>query len=170
MNLIVAVDNNWAIGCKGTMLFRLPEDLKHFQSETSGSVVVMGRKTLVSLPRSAPLKNRTNIVITTDKSFEAEGAKVCHSVDDALALIKKYEKDGQQVYIIGGETIYKQFLPYTNKAIITHIDATADNADTFFPDLSAMPNWEKVSETDQIEDNGTKTSYACYKNINVKSF
>ena len=145
MNLIVAVDKNWAIGFQGKLLVSIPEDMQLFRKETTGKVVVMGRKTLESFHNGLPLKNRTNIVITKDKSYNMKDAIVCHSVEEALKELKKYNTE--DIYIIGGETIYKQFLPYCDVAHVTRIEYSYQ-ADTYFPNLEDMVEWQ-VEETSE---------------------
>ena len=129
MNLIVNVDKNWAIGYKGRLLVSIPEDMKFFRSETTGKVVVLGRKTLATFPGGLPLKNRTNIILTRNPDFTAKGAVVCHDVEEALEELKKYPSE--DVYIIGGDTIYRQFLPYCDVAHVTRTDHAYD-ADAWF--------------------------------------
>lgn len=148
MNLIAAVDENWAIGNKGKLLVSIPSDMKFFRQETSGEgkVVILGRKTLESFPGGRPLKNRVNIVLTKNKDFQAEGAVVVHSVEEALEAVKEY--DDEKIYVIGGDTIYKQFLPYCKLAHITKI-AHAYEADAYFPNLDKMPEWEITGESDE---------------------
>ncbi|MCI8333032.1 MAG: dihydrofolate reductase [Lachnospiraceae bacterium] len=150
MNLIVAVDKNWAIGLKNKLLVSIPEDMKFFRTETAGKVVVMGRKTLESFPGGIPLKNRINIVLTGNRDYEAKGAFVLHTVEDVLQELKKYPS--QEVYIIGGESIYRQFLPYCDTAHVTKIDY-AYEADTYFPNLDEMPEWRVTASS------GEKTYY-----------
>lgn len=120
MKIIAAVDKNWAIGKKGQMLVSIPADQKLFRQETLGKVVVMGRKTLESLPGGRPLDSRTNIVLTHDTSFQIKGATVVHSMEEALAELSKYQDD--DIFIIGGQSIYEQFLPCCDEAHITFID------------------------------------------------
>ncbi|SEW34519.1 dihydrofolate reductase [[Clostridium] fimetarium] len=146
MNIIVAVDKNWSIGCKGKLLISIPEDMQLFRKETTNKVVVMGRKTLESFSNGLPLKNRTNIVITSDKSYNVKDAIICHSIEEALEEIKKYASE--DVYVIGGETIYRQLLPYCDMAHITKIDYEYD-ADTRFPNLDEMPEWSIVERSDE---------------------
>ena len=109
MNVIVAADKNWGIGKNNQLLVSIPADMKMFREETSGKVVVMGRKTLESFQRT-PLKNRINIVITSNKEYEVKGAIIVHSIEEALEEIKKYP--AEDVYCIGGDSIYAQMLPY----------------------------------------------------------
>lgn len=146
MNLIVAVDNNWAIGNKNELLVRIPNDHKHFREETTGKVVVLGRKTLETFPQGLPLKNRTNIILSRDKNYQVKDAVVVHSVEELLAELKKY--NDEDVYIIGGESIYRQMLPYCNVAHITKIDHEYE-ADTYFPDLDKDDAWEITADSDE---------------------
>ena len=146
MNIIVAVDRNWSIGNKGKLLISIPEDMQLFRKETTNKIVVMGRKTLESFSNGLPLKNRTNIVITSDKSYNIKDAIVCHSIEEALEEIKKYSSE--DVYVIGGGTIYTQLLPYCDVAHVTKIDYEYD-ADTRFPNLDEMPEWSIVERSDE---------------------
>lgn len=146
MKLIAAVDNNWAIGRNGKMLVSIPEDMKFFREETMGKVVVMGRKTLETLKDRSPLVGRINIVITSNKDYTVDGAIVCHSVEEALDVISQY--DTNDVYVIGGGTIYEQMLDMCNEAHITKIDYEYD-ADTFFPNLDEHPEWHVAQTSDE---------------------
>ena len=146
MNLIVAVDKNWGIGYQNKLLVSIPEDMKFFRSETSGKVVVMGRKTLESFPNGLPLKNRTNIVLTKNPGYHVKGAVVCHSVEEVLEELKKYSTE--DVYIIGGDSIYKEFLPYCDVAHVTRSDH-AYEADAFFPNIEEMPEWVLTGESEE---------------------
>ena len=146
MNLIVAVDKNWAIGCGNKLLVSIPQDMKFFRETTMGKVVVMGRKTLESFPGGQPLKKRTNIVITRDKNYSVKDAIVVHSVEEALEELKKYNEE--DIYVIGGESIYRQMLPYCKVAHVTKIDH-AYEADTYFPNLDEMDEWEITGVSDE---------------------
>ncbi len=146
MNLIVAVDNNWAIGYKNDLLVRIPADQRFFRETTTGKVVIMGRKTLESFPQKQPLKNRTNIVITRDRDYTVNDAIVVHSVEEAIAQVK--DVPSEDVYVIGGATIYKQMLPYCKVAHVTKIDYSYQ-ADTYFPNLDKDPNWKMVADSDE---------------------
>ena len=143
MNLIAAVDSNWAIGFQNSLLVRIPEDQKWFRETTTGKAVIMGRKTLESFPNKAPLKTRTNIVITTDKNYKVDGAIVVHTIEDAIKAAA--EVADEDIYVIGGESIYRQMLPYCNVAHITKIDY-AYQADAYFPNLDKESDW-KITET-----------------------
>ena len=146
MNLIVAVDKNWAIGLGNQLLVSIPQDMKFFRETTKGKVVAMGRKTLESFPGGQPLKNRVNVVLTTDKDYKTKGITLVHSIEDMVEELKKYEEE--DVYVIGGETIYRQLLPYCKKAYITKIDH-AYHADTHFPNLDMDPEWEMTKISDE---------------------
>ncbi len=147
MNLIVAVDQNWAIGNQNRLLVRIPQDQKFFRQKTTGNVVIMGRKTLESFPNGAPLPNRVNIVITKRTDYEGKGAVVVHSVEEAAAEAEKYT--GKEIYVIGGGTIYEQMLPYCKKALVTYVDH-AYAADTYFPvRLSESPEWKLTEESEE---------------------
>ncbi|MCR5754889.1 MAG: dihydrofolate reductase [Acetatifactor sp.] len=146
MNLIVAVDNNWAIGNKGNLLVSIPNDHKHFREETTGKVVVLGRKTLATFPQGLPLKNRTNIILSTDLNYQVKDAIVVHSVEELLEELKNY--NDEDVYIIGGDSIYKQMLPYCNVAHITKIDHEYE-ADAYFPNLDETGEWEITADSDE---------------------
>lgn len=148
MNLIVAVDKNWAIGNKGKLLVSIPSDMKFFRQETSGEgkAVILGRKTLESFPGGRPLKNRVNIVLTKNPEFQAEGAIVVHSVEEALEAVKEFDDD--KIYVIGGDSVYKEFLPYCKLAHVTKIEH-AYAADAYFPNLDEMPEWEITGESDE---------------------
>lgn len=146
MNLIAAVDKRWAIGKDGRLLVTIPADQQMFLRETTGKVVVMGRKTLESLPGGQPLGNRVNLVLTRDRSYKKRGAASCHSMEEALEMLWEY--DPEDVYIIGGQSIYEQFLPYCRTAHVTVIDYTYD-ADTFFPNLDKDEAWALADEGEE---------------------
>ena len=146
MNLIVAVDKNWAIGNKNKLLVSIPEDMKFFRTKTTGNVCVMGKNTLLSFPGQKPLKNRVNIVLTHDKTFKADGAVIVHSIDQVMNEIKKYNTE--DVYVIGGESIYRQMLPYVNRAYVTYIDYEYQ-ADTYIENLDKSEDFRLIEESDE---------------------
>ena len=145
MNAIAAVDANWAIGNKNRLLTSIPADMKFFREKTMGHVVVMGRKTLESFPNGLPLKNRVNIVLTANRSYKVKDAIIVHTKEELLEELKKY--DSNELYVIGGGSIYEMLIPYCDTAYITKIDH-AYAADTYFPNLDQMDEWEmkEVSE------------------------
>lgn len=146
MNLIVAVDKNWAIGKDNQLLVRIPSDMKFFRDTTVGKVVVMGRKTLESFPNGMPLKKRTNIVLTKNKDYRINDATIVHSIKECLEELKQY--DDEDIYIIGGESVYRAFLPYCRLAHVTCIDHVYE-ADTYFPNLEKDPQWVVTGESDE---------------------
>lgn len=146
MNLIVAVDRDWSIGKDGRLLVRIPADQQLFMRETTGKTVIMGRKTLESLPGGLPLAKRENIVLSKDESFRVKGASVARTVEEALELVK--DKNPRDVFVIGGESIYRQFLPYCQTAHVTWIDYRYD-ADTRFPNLDEEPGWRLAQESEE---------------------
>jgi len=146
MNLIAAVDKNWAIGRKNRLLARIPNDMKQFMNKTTGEIVVMGRKTLESFPGSSPLKNRTNIVLTSNRDYSVKDVLIAHSMEEIIAKLKEYPD--KEIYIIGGEQIYIQFLPYCDTAYITKINRAYD-ADAYFPDLDKLEGWRVTAESEE---------------------
>ena len=138
MNAIAAVDANWAIGNKNRLLTSIPADMKFFREKTMGHVVVMGRKTLESFPNGLPLKNRVNIVLTANRSYKVKDAIIVHTKEELLEELKKY--DSNELYVIGGGSIYEMLIPYCDTAYITKIDH-AYAADTYFPNLDQMDDW-----------------------------
>ena len=146
MNLIVAVDNNWAIGNKNKLLISIPADMKNFRTLTTGNVIVMGRKTLESFPQGQPLGNRVNIVLTQNKDYQVNGTTVIHSLEELQKELAGY--NDQEIYVIGGESIYRQLLPLCDRAIVTKIDESYE-ADTYFPNLDGMDDWEITDVSDE---------------------
>ena len=146
MNVIVAVDENWAIGYKDELLVSIPNDHKMFREMTTGKVVVLGRKTLSTFPQGRPLKNRTNIILSTQPDYAVEGALVAHSLEEFLQLAEQY--DTEDIFIIGGGSIYRQLLPHCDTVHVTKIDH-AYQADTFFPNLDDDPEWEITADSDE---------------------
>ena len=162
MNLIVAVDENWAIGNKNELLIRIPADMKMFRQETTGKVVVVGRKTLETFPNAQPLKNRTNIILSSKADYEVKDATVVHSIEELLEELKQYKDE--EIYITGGETVYRQMLPYCNVAHVTKIDR-AYEADAFFPNLDANEAWEITAESDEQSYFDTTYSFVKYEKV-----
>ena len=146
MKAIVAADNKWGIGYQNKLLVSIPSDMKFFRQTTTGKVVVMGRKTLESFPNGLPLKNRVNIVLTKNRNYDVKDAVIVHSEKELLEELKKYNSD--DIFVIGGESIYRMMLPYLDLIYVTKIDRTFQ-ADTFFPDLDAMEEWEMTEEGEE---------------------
>jgi len=161
LNLIVAVDQNWGIGCDGKLLASIPEDMAFFRQKTLGKVVVMGRATLQSLPGGAPLKNRTNIVMSQNPLFKASGAIVCNNSETLLKQLKQYSADN--IFIIGGQEIYKLLLPFCKRAYVTKIYKSF-SADKHFPNLDLAENWSVAEKSHLKTYNDTEYTFLTYTN------
>jgi dihydrofolate reductase len=160
--IIASADQNWGIGYENHLLARVPEDMKQVSAKTKGKVIVMGRKTLESFPGGKPLADRTNIVLTENRSFTAENALVAHGISDLMNKLKNYEGE---VYVFGGESIYRQLLPYCSKAYITRFH-TAFQADAFLPCFDMLEGWDLVEEGPvQISRTGLKFQFLEYRII-----
>ncbi len=146
MNAIVAVDNNWAIGSKNNLLVRIPADHKNFRQETTGKVVVLGRKTLETFPQGMPLPNRINIILSTNPDYKVKDAVVVHSKEELDTELKKYPTE--DVYIIGGESVYRMMLPACDVVHVTKIDHDYE-ADAYFPNLDKDDEWEITAESEE---------------------
>ena len=165
MKAIVAVDSNWGIGRDNEMLISIPDDMKFFVDQTKGKVVVMGRNTLESLPGGRPLKHRKNIVVSKSME-ERDNVTVVRSVEEALEEIKNYPPD--DVMIIGGDSIYRQFLEYCDECIITKIHKEFPNVQAFFPNLDKDENWELYNETEKYSWDNIDYSFNWYRNLKLK--
>ena len=159
LTAIAAVSADWGIGKDGDLLFNIPEDKKHFRRTTLNHKVIMGRKTLESLPNGKPFKDRENIVLSRNGDLSVEGATICHSTEEVLKLLENASDD--ECFIAGGGEIYKAMLPYCQKAIITKISG-APPADTFFPNLDEDPAWTLAEESDEQEYEGLKYRFCTY--------
>jgi len=165
MNLIVAVDKNWAIGNENKLLCHLPSDLKHFKNMTINKPVIMGRKTLESFPGGKPLTGRTNIVFSNSLKNE-ENIVIVRNIADLKELSKSI--DMTDSFVIGGQTIYELLLPYTEFAYITKIDH-AFEADVYFPNLDIKSGWYLEERLSIISENNLRATIYKYKNFNVLS-
>ena len=161
MKFIAAVDNNWAIGNKGSLLARISEDQKNFRKETMGHVVVLGRKTLEECPGGRPLKGRTNIILSTNPDYTVQDAVVVHSIDELFEKLSEYESD--DIFIIGGQTVYDVLIPYCDTGIVTKIDKCYE-ADAFIQNLDEMDNWHVENERSGTEPNDVNITFVTYKN------
>ena len=146
MNIIAAVGENWEIGNKKELLVTIPNDQKMFRYETEGKVIVYGRKTLNTFPGKQPLMNRKNIILSRSTDFYVKGAQVVHSLEECLEELKNYRSE--DVYIVGGESIYKAFLPYCKVAHITKI-MQKYQADAYMENLDKNPEWKMTQESDE---------------------
>ena len=163
---ILCVDNKWGIGRKNGLLFSLSKDMKFFRETTFGHVVALGENTLLSFPNAKPLKNRQHIVLSQDETHNYEGVVNVHNFEDFLKIIKEYSLK-EDVYIIGGASIYRQTLPYVDKVYLTKVDADGD-AELFFPNLDKDPNFVLEKESEVVEDNGYNIKFCTYINKNPK--
>ncbi|MCM3718798.1 dihydrofolate reductase [Fictibacillus phosphorivorans] len=159
ISFVVAMDENRGIGKDNDLPWYLPNDLKHFKKTTMGKPIVMGRKTYESIGK--PLPGRENIVVTRDQNYEAEGVTIVHSVDDVLKI------KAEEMCVIGGSEIFKQFLPVADRLYITEIYHTFD-ADTYFPEINDK-EWKEVSRTAGIVDEKNKYphDFVEYEKINA---
>jgi rifampin ADP-ribosylating transferase len=153
ISIIVAVSDDWGIGKNNDLLWNIPEDMKRFKRLTTGKAVIMGKKTWYSLPRR-PLPNRTNIVITDVPGEVIEGAVTAYSIQDAIDKCNNSEEN----FIIGGGSIYRQFLPFADQLYITHVHKTTP-ADIYFPEIG--DGWEKI----EIQEFPATEDYPAYTYI-----
>ena len=158
MQAIVAVSQSWGIGKGGDLLFRLPSDLRRFKAMTTGHTVIMGRKTLDSLPGGKGLPHRRNLVLSRQSDFAPDRAEVIHSVED---ILKTAEDDA---FVIGGQQVYEQLLPYCTRVHITKVLSDPE-ADAFFPDLGKLPGWKVASAGEMLTENGLSFQYVEYIRI-----
>ncbi len=151
LSMIVAADEKRAIGKDNKLLWNIPDDLKRFKELTTGHAVIMGENTYHSIGR--PLPNRTNIVMTLDEKLALPGCLVVHSLEEALAIAREHEQE--EIFVIGGASIYRQFLPETERLYLTLVGGDHE-ADTFFPDYS---NFSKVVSIEQKNDGNYEYTY-----------
>lgn len=159
MKLIVAVDEKWGIGKNGDLLLSIPEDMLYYRATTRGKVVVMGYTTLLSLPKSKPAPGRLNIVLADIEGLRIPGAVVCGSMEQLLRLIGCFSPD--DVFDIGGGSMYRQLLPYCSDAHITKMRFDG-KADTFIPNLDENDDWSVAEESEMKDHEGLKYSFVVY--------
>ena len=164
MNAILSVAQDWGIGKDNQLLFHLKEDMKRFRALTSGGTVIMGRRTLETLPDGNPLAGRRNIVITHDRDFVREGAEIAHSVEAALALV---DVSADDVWVMGGGSVYASMLSRCKMVYLTRVEAVIPGTDTFFPNLDKLAAWKIVSQSEPVEENGLVYRYVEYLNLNL---
>lgn len=149
--MICAIGQNREIGCKNKLLWQLPGDMKHFRDITAGHTVIMGQRTFKSIGRALP--GRKNIVLSLDQNYKAPGCEISNNLEE---IVNKYKDSNEEIFIIGGASIYKQFIPYSQKLYLTLVDDSPE-ADTFLPDYSEFKN--VVSEGETHEENGIKYKF-----------
>lgn len=160
MNLIAAVDRNWAIGKEGGLLASIRDDMEFFRTKTLGNIIIMGRKTLDSFPGGRPLPGRTNIVLTRNLNFKRSGVEIFHSLEDIKTRIEDCKSEN--VFCVGGGSIYELMLPICDTAFITKIDYAYD-ADTYFPNLDKLSDWELVEKSKEHTSFDLTFNFLTYK-------
>ena len=166
MNIIVAVDECWGIGKNNDLLFHIPEDMKFFRSMTVGKNVICGKNTLLSFPGGKPLPDRKHFVLTHGSLPESDQLVVVASLDDLLADIAELPED--DVIVIGGESVYRQLLPYCKKAYVTKIFKSDPEATVFFPNLDVHSDFELTDAGERlISKNGLEYAFLTYTNKKV---
>ena len=159
MEAIVAVYSDWGIGIDGTQPVVVKADRAHFIELTRGAAVIVGRRTLADFPGGRPLKGRNNIVITR-QSIEIEGAEVAHTTEEAIELAKKYPR----TLVLGGASVFKQFMPYLDTVHVTKIDLKPES-DSYFENLDASSQWQQLEEDNWLDEDGLRYCFVTYKRI-----
>ncbi|MBO4414527.1 MAG: dihydrofolate reductase [Lachnospiraceae bacterium] len=162
MRAIAAVDKNWAIGYNGKLLVSIPADQRFFRGETMGKTVVLGRKTMDTFPGGRPLKGRRNIILTRDPKYSIADAETVSSIEELLERVKN--TDPEEVYVIGGQSVYEQLLPYCDEAYITKINYEYQ-ADAYFPDLDKNGEWECISVSEEETYWDLEFRFCIYKRV-----
>lgn len=162
MNFIVAVDLDYGIAKNGSLLARLPGDLRFFKQKTLGNVVVMGRKTLESLPGQKPLAERENLVLTKDKNYHCPGATVLHSREEVLKWIKDHNISQEKVFISGGAEIYQLFMPDCCTGYVTEIKHHLA-ADRFIEKINQSSQWIETGRSQMQQENGYGYEWVTYQ-------
>ncbi len=158
VSIVVAYASNRVIGHRGTLPWRLPSDLRHFRELTTGGTVVMGRKTFQSLPDAhRPLRERRNLVLSSNAGLDADGAEIHPSLDAALQACAK------DCFVIGGAAVYEQALPRAERVYATHVEAEP-HGDAFFPAL-APAEWRCVQQSEALQENGLAFVFCTYDRI-----
>ena len=166
LSLIASVDRNWGIGKDNKLLFPIKRDMAQFKELTTGNIVIMGRKTLDSLPDGKPLPDRINIVLTRkgnstgNKDFKRDDVIVCHSVDELAGVVDTYPQ--RHPFVIGGSEIYRLILPYCSAAYITRVNAVK-SADTYMVNLDENPDWTLTEKSEEFTENGISFTFCTYK-------
>lgn len=156
MELIVAVYDDWGIGCCGTQPIALSADRKFFRETTRGAMVIAGRRTIADFPGQKPLPGRVNVALSRSGA-EIPGFTLCHSTEEALALAKTAER----AFVIGGGSVYRQMLPFCDRAYVTKVHCTTA-CDAFFPNLDADENWQLAQVLQSGEEDGISYEMCLY--------
>jgi dihydrofolate reductase len=155
ISIIVAVSDDWGIGKDNELLWHISEDLKRFKRLTTGNTIIMGKKTWESLPRR-PLPGRKNVVLTDNPKEVIENSVTAYSIEDALGKCEK----GEEIFIIGGGSIYRQFMTIADRLYITHVHKKAP-ADIYFPEID-QKIWKVTEEEQFLSDDGIPYTYSVY--------
>ena len=166
MNFIVAVDDNYAIGKDNKLLYHLPSDLKYFKETTLNKVVVMGDKTYFSLPIK-PLPKRLNIVVSIDENLKLDNAIVVNNFKQLFEKLNEYDSD--EIFVIGGATIYNSLMDYCKYAYITRIYSSRP-ADVFVNNIEKMDHWKLIKESEMKNENELNYKFQIFENLKVKKF
>ncbi len=166
MKAIVAVDRKWGIGKNNSLLFNIPLDMDFFRRTTLNKVVVMGSNTLNSFPNAKPLKNRTNIVLFP-RAAKREDCIIVESLAELSVLLKQFNTE--EVFIIGGASVYATMLPFCDTVFVTKVDADGQ-AELFYPNLDDMPNWKMTEQSKPVKDGEYTLTFCTYKNNDTKPF
>ena len=163
MDLIVAVDQNWAIGYQDSLLVRIPADQKFFRETTMGHTIILGRKTLAGFPNGLPLAGRTNIILSRNPDFKVKNGIVVHDLKEMAQAISRHADD--TVFVCGGQQIYELLLPYCRYAHVTRIDY-AYQADSYFPNLDRLDNWKLIGDSEEQTYFDLEYGFYLYENQN----
>lgn len=166
MRAILHADKKWGIGKDNSLMFSIPADMKFFKENTIGKVVVMGSNTLKSFPNSKPLKGRVNIVLSR-KDVQGDGYIAVSSLERLFEELKNY--NDEDIYVIGGASVYKMLLPYCSEVLVTKVDAIG-GADTFFDNLDENKDFQLVYQSEPIETNGYTIRFTTYKNLKAEKY
>jgi len=164
MQIIVNVSPTWGIGKENDLLTHVHADMRRFKALTTNHTIIVGRRTLESFPHAAPLPNRTNIVLTRDRSFQKEGVTICNNLTELGEQISGLDPDS--VFVCGGEQIYRLLLPYCSKALVT-LTYSDTKADRFFPNLNLLPEWNLNSVGEMMTEEPFRFRYLEYENNTV---
>ena len=163
MNIIVSVDENWGIGCNKQLLFPIKKDLAYFREMTTGKTVILGRETLYTFPQQLPLRNRSNIIMTRDEEFQIENGIIVHSMKELLDKVSEFNNP-EDLFVIGGQSIYEQLLPYVDTCYVTKIHHNF-TADRFFPNLDTDADWELMTSSSVYTENEVDFQFTVYKRV-----
>lgn len=164
MNVYVTVDSKWGIGYNSNLLIQIPRSQKLFQEETEGKVLVMGRKTFEIMFKGQPLPGRTNIILSGNQDFQAKGALVVHSLEELLKELRQYA--GEDINVVGGESVFEQLLPYCDVVHVVKLDYTYE-INKHFPNLDKNPDWKLIASSDELTYFDVAYEFLCYTRVSA---